>query len=509
MKFKDLIIAHNGEVYNFQELREELIKKGYSFDSRTDTEVILKGYDYEGEKFFTKLNGIFAFIIYNKKRKELILFRDRLGIKPLYYYMDKEKLIISSEIKSFLENFSKEINFTENEMVVKEYFEKECISFESFIKEIKSINPGEIISYNLKTKKSESKNLIKVYDSINKEIYFKNSNKSKKRLIDELDCILNRVIKRQMISDAPVGTFCSGGLDSSLITAIAKKYNPNIKVYNVKVDDPIYDESPYAKMVADHLGLKFETITLNKDVFIANFKQCLYHEDTPLICPNGTGLFLIAKKAKKDGIKVLLSGEGADEVFAGYNRYRDFYHLLLAHNLNLFNKIDKVVWRLPYLFLKNKNSLVDYFISYNDINKGQSFISNKKRQIFREIYQRLSFIKKENKRLAISFQLMDIKNYLPHLLKRTDRMTMMASIEARVPFLDNEVLNFTLNLPFEYKVRGFTNKYLLKKVAERYLPKKIVYRGKRGFNFNYVGWMNTSSPKGEFYKEWKRNFNEK
>jgi asparagine synthase (glutamine-hydrolysing) len=501
MEYKNLKIIYNGEVYNFKELRSELGKKGLTFNSQTDTEVILKGYAQEGEQFLKKLNGIFAFVLYDKDKKTLSFMRDRLGIKPLYYYHDGERLIISSEIKTFIENFREEIDFTEDCCVIKEFLTNGCIPQESFIKNVTTAKPGEMLRYDLVKKKLTSNILINIYDDVTPARYAKNREKTEEELVDELDAILNRVVKRQMISDAPVGTICSGGLDSSLVTAIATKHNPDMKVYNIKVEEKKLDESKYAKIVADHLGLRFSVQKMNKKVYLDNYKECTYYCDSPLLYGNSVGVMLIARKAREDKIKVLLSGEGADELFGGYGWYRQLYQLLNLHDLNVLKKI-KGGWVVPYLFLQNKQAVVDHYTNYRNVNNEFPEHHNRVKKLVKRLEKKLPYIKNRNERTAHAFLLADMQHHLIGLLKRADRMSMMHSVETRVPFLDNELLEFAFNLPFKYK----NGKNLLKKVAERYLPKEIVHRRKVGFEMPYAKWLNVSDCNYAFFREWQETF---
>jgi asparagine synthase (glutamine-hydrolysing) len=494
-----LWIVYNGETYNFQILKEELEKKGHIFNSRTDTEVILHFFAEEGTESFSKLNGIFAFCIYDKNNKCIFVVRDRLGIKPLYYYYDTKRFIFSSEIKTF--KIFNEISFSINENAVLEYFLTMNISDESFFKNIKSIEPGHYLKFDLKNNRLSIHKYFDIYNTVSKEKYLTNRNKNEKELIDELDLLLNKVVKDQLMADVPVGTICSGGIDSSLLTAIAKKYCKNLKIFNVSVEGKEYNESKYAKKVAQYLGLYLIEEELNQKSFIEHYKKCIALADLPLIHPNSVGIYLICKKAKEENIKVLLSGEGADELFGGYPQYKLFYLRSLMNKIPLY----------PSLLNKLKIFLVDKnFSSYliegdliTDRYKTLPWVINRY-ETNRNFYKNLDFINKTFEREIISYMLKDLKYYLIPILMRTDRMSMGTGLEMRVPYLDYQVVNFAVNIPLKYKVGAFKTKYLLKKVAERYLPKDIIYRKKMGFSLPTEDWLNDKDVRKNMFFEWEK-----
>jgi asparagine synthase (glutamine-hydrolysing) len=500
MAYKNLVIAYNGEIYNFKELQDFLIQKGFVFNSQTDTEVILKGYAHEGKKFLEKLNGIFAFLIYNKKNHKVLLMRDRLGIKPLYYFKENNDLIVSSEIKAIFNCTGGKKSFIKDEYAIADYLNHETIKHESLFKNIKAVEPGQALYYDLNSNQIKTEKIIDLFDSIDKQKFLENERKSEKQLIEELDAILNRVVKRQLISDVPIGTICSGGIDSSLVTAIAKKHKQDIDIYNVKVDDPNLDESAYAKKVARHIGAEIQTEILDKKKFQKFLAKCIYHNDFPLTHSNSVGIFLVNKKARKDGIPVLLSGEGADEVFGGYSYYNSLYAMLKLQS----NKILRLILKRinPNMLLESRSQIIRSYITSKKISQINCDITE-----FNRIQEKYSFIKNQNERLMLAFIAHDLKNYIIPILRRSDRMSMMAGVELRVPFLDNEIIDFCLNLPLRYKLRKSTAKYLLKKVAERYLPKDIIYRPKCGFALPAQAWISNNNPKLAYYKLWKKYYN--
>ena len=499
-KDKTVGVIYNGEIYNFLDLKKDLEEAGSRFHSSLDTEVVLRAYEREGIDCIKKFNGIFAFCIYDAQKQCLYLGRDRLGIKPLYYFHNKDKFIFSSEIKSFFtfQDFSLSLD----EMAIAEYFLTDNVHAEGFFKNIKAVNPGSYIQFDLVSKQLQEFEYWNVYNTISAEQYFLNSRKSESALIDELDRLLNDVVKTQLISDAPLGAICSGGVDSSLITAIASRYVSHLKIFNVSVQDKNCDESQYAKRVAQHLGLDLIEEVLDKNKYLENFQSCIYHEDLPLMHPNSVGVYLISKRAKSEGLSVLLSGEGADELFGGYTHYKEYYKKLRIHSFPFLGYFLKKVNSYSLDF-DLKGRLVDnniHFLRYSSINPW----INKKNDIKKSFYEALKFINNELERELQSYVLRDLRYYVVPLLRRTDRMSMAAGIEMRVPYLDNRLMDFAINLPLKYKITPAETKYLLKKVAERYLPKDIVYRSKKGFPIPIEKWFGAETLKGFMYQEWQK-----
>jgi len=497
---ESLWIVYNGETYNYQILEEELKNKGHMFNSKTDAEVILQSFAEEGTKSFLKFNGIFAFCIYDKNKDCIYLVRDRLGIKPLYYYNDAKRFIFSSEIKTF--KIFNETSFSINENAVLEYFLTMNISDESFFKNIKSVEPGYYLKFDLKNNKLSTHKYFDIYSTVSEERYLRNKYKSEKELIDTLDLLLNKVVRDQLMADVPVGTICSGGVDSSLLTAIAKKYCKNLKIFNVSVSGKDYNESRYAKKVAKHLGLHLIEEELNQKRFIEYYKKCIVLADLPLIHPNSVGIHLISKRAKDEGISVLLSGEGADELFGGYPQYNLLYVRTLLNKIPLY----------PSILNKLKVFLFDKKFSRYLIEDGDSIINryetlpwiSNRNVVNRNFYNALSFLNETFEKEIISYMLKDLKYYLMPILMRTDRMSMGAGLEMRVPYLDYRLVDFAVNIPLKYKIGIFKTKYLLKKVAERYLPKDIIYRKKMGFSLPTEDWLNNKDVRKIMFFEWEK-----
>jgi asparagine synthase (glutamine-hydrolysing) len=517
MEFGNVVISYNGEVYNFQTLRSHLEAEGYEFVSGTDTEVILKGYDAEGPAFFERLNGMASVVIYDRTAKKVVLFRDRIGIKPLYYFRPQRKeLVVSSEIKPITQTF--DTSFTIDGRAVSSYFESRTVTGESFFREVNAVRPGECLTFDLTTWTAEREQLVDIYDAIDPEAYKQKQKTSETALVDKLDRCLNEAVERQMVSDVPLATICSGGLDSSLLTAIAAQYTDNLNVYHVSVDHPELSETTYAEQVADHLDLELTTTTLDATAYNNLLNDCLYYNDVPFVHVNSVGMSQVFERVQADGVKVLLTGEGADELFGGYGRYLGFYYGSLINKFNPIRPLLNALPRkeqLPFAFLNSAENVQNNFLTdqYN-LSGEDSWIADERRELFETLCKRYECIGRRSRRNSTAYMLSELRHFLPPLLQRTDRMSMMSSVEARVPYLDNEVADFALNLPHKYKINHLETKYLLKKVAERYLPEQIVYRDKQGFHLPISEWLDSSTYqirddrhfKSEFYERWVSSY---
>ncbi len=495
-------ITYDGRVYNFPMIRKKLESKGFKFNSRTDAEVILHSYKEKGTRSFENFNGIFTFCIYDSNKKCIYLVRDRLGVKPLYYHHNDDKFIFSSEIKTFC--ILEDISFLLDDNAILEYFLTRNISSESFFKNIRALEPGHYLKYDLVSHRISKHTYFDIYKVVTKERFLRNYERIEKELIDELDILLNNVVKDQLISDIPVGIICSGGVDSSLLTAIAKKYTDDLKIFNVKVDDKYLDESTFAKRVAEHLGLHLIVEELNQKKFKELYKKCINLADLPFIHPNSVGIHLINMRAKDEGINVILGGEGSDELFGGYDHHRYFYRRLILTKTPLLDYLNKK-GRMFFYFKDFTSYLLedtDYLIKhYRDL----PFNVNR-RNANKIFYDTLAFLEDDFERVMTSYILKDLKYYLPPTLREAERMAMGAGVELRIPFVDSRIVDFATNLPLKYKTSFFKTKYLVKKVAERYLPKCVVYRRKLGFGIPTEKWLGDKNLdfKKVMFSEWEK-----
>ena len=457
MVYKEFVIIYNGEIYNYNEIKKDLIKKGIKFESESDTEVILKGFSVYKEKIFNKLNGMWAIAIYNEKTNEVILSRDRFGIKPLYYYLNKKDktLIFSSEPKAILE--SKRINKIISRKAIYEYLMFRGALYEdSFFEGIKKVPPATFVKIELKDLNSKSKKYFRL----------KNSPKIKSETlaVKMLDNFIKKSIKYRLISDVGVGTILSGGLDSSLVTAIANKYR-NINSYNVHFENEESEDTKYATILAKKLKIPLKIKSISLKEFTKKTKEYQKLKSEPVGVPNEVALFSLSKLIRRNKDIVVLSGEGSDEIFYGYDR---LFSLAMNETPNKF-----------FTALSNKYP----YIPINEINSVIKIISIPK--LFNSTKRHFIGDTTANK-----FSNWMIGTHLPILLNRVDNSTMFNAVESRVPFLDHNIVSFAIRLKDELKLNleKKISKYILKVVAKKYLPTEIINRKKVGFPVPFKEW---------------------
>jgi len=501
-----IFIVFNGEIYNFKELKNQL--SDYNFKSNSDTEVILALYKKYGYDFVNHLNGMWAIAIYDKEKNKLFLSRDRLGKKPLHYTLHNNNLIFSSEIKPlFVHDIEKELN----KKAVSSYLSyRYVLGEETMFQNIFKLLPAHNLLFDLEKNKIEK---TWEYWDLDHNEYSINEENSKK-IVDQL---LTSSISIRQVSDVPIGSINSGGLDSSLISAImATLHSSPINTFTVKFPEEGFDETPFARLLADHCNTNHKEITINILNFLDIMKEYNKKKDEPIGVPNEIALYLLFKEIKKS-VTVILSGEGADEIFAGYSRiFRSPYDYERLKQIE-----DNNLPSIPSLYNKYKgqsfNNELDHFLFlYNYFpNKEKNFILKQDFQadlsfLFKKYFDNnLSYPKK----ISYTF----IKLHLPGLFARLDNSSMASSVEARCPFVDHRLVNFVYNLPFdlknpwksqEDKKKAFfkncdeiaenhdITKYILKKVAESYIPNEITHRKKMGFPLPLQKWF-----KEDLYKE--------
>ncbi|MBY0435867.1 MAG: asparagine synthase (glutamine-hydrolyzing) [Cyclobacteriaceae bacterium] len=486
-------IIFNGEIYNHLSLRNQLIKLGYSFrTNHSDTETILVGYQHWGKSLFEKLEGMFAIAIWDNENEEIVLARDTFGIKPLYYsFLAEWGLIFSSESKAILsaELFKPELN----QYAIIEYFHfRGPVHPNTLIKQISKLDPGHFLKWSVRD------------ENFVIQRYSKDSNWGDNRLkdrrveMDKLKSLLTESVKSQLVADVPVGLFLSGGVDSSTLCAISKDID-TLQTFNIGTDSKL-DESPYARLVAEKLKLPLYTLFINEGDFIKSIKDWIYFNDDPVSDPSALALMLLSAEVKKNNIKVVLSGEGSDELFLGYYSYLKF---------KVVRKIAKYIpnFILRWVCLRiGQAKLLDYLDDASSPFLGTAHLTSYM-QKYKIIEPRSHhFIEKfkidiETRFSAAKFKsekgplLIDQEIRLPNdILARTDRATMAHSIEARVPFLDTEVARFANSLSNKHLVSIWLlrGKAILKELAATMLPKSIIYRRKRGFDLPIAQWLNVS-----------------
>ena len=460
MYYNEYVIVYNGELYNTEDIKNELIEKGYTFDTTSDTEVILKGYVEYNEKVLDKMEGIFAFAVYNQNTKELFLARDRFGIKPLYYCQKGDDIVFASMIRAILKS-----------KVVKPYLSKKALG------EILALGPSKKLGSGIFTGINELRaaHYMKV---VNGEIDIKRYwNIETKECTDTFEEAKEKVkdlltdsIKRQMVSDVPIATLLSGGLDSSLITAVvANNMEDKLTTYSIDYEgnDKFFKKTEFTVSLDEHyidiMSKAFDTEhkykTITQDDVIKYLKASLYARDYPGMTDIESSLLWFSKEIAKD-YKVILSGECADEFFGGY----PWFYRKELNDRELFPWINNLEYRQNLL---NQNL-------QNEIDLKQ-IVEEEYKNTVNELPE--ADRDKKDKRLFY----INMTHFMQCLLDRKDRMTMYATLEARVPFADTRLVEYLWNLPFEYKYNNNTEKYLLREAFKDVIPEEVLNRKKNPY----------------------------
>lgn len=471
---KRYVMSYNGELYNYKELRAELAAKGHKFVSQSDTEVALRSYIEWGTGAFLRFNGMFALAIYDRETEQIIAARDRLGIKFVHYYADDKQIIFASEIKAILSlagvpQYRKE---AVNDFIVLGEINKT----ESFFNGIYSLLPGKYCVVNLTDYSIKTFGYFNLQSTVNPSKYIHNKSISLEDHVDTLDRLLRESVEKHLIADIPVGTLCSGGVDSSLVTAIAKQINPDVHIYHGGIAEGGGEEE-YANLVAKHLDIDINYVYLSKEKYLNELVDTVYQLETPCFCQNDISLYNICKLARSQGVKVLLSGESSDEFYGGYKWYPA---MMKKTSVDLGNSAG---WNNDYLYTSGLfYRFMDYYEKPRLANAYSLFAHQGEKLIrWNWILDTFDFLRDISEKAGNAIILDNLLTFLNILLYTADRMGMLSSVENRFPFIENNLIDFALNLPLEFKVDYRTNKKILKLVAQRYIPKEIIDRPKRGF----------------------------
>ena len=476
-------IVFNGEVYNFGAIRGELEALGHRFRSRTDTEVVLHAWLEWGEQSLQRFAGMFAFAIYDPRAARLVLVRDRFGKKPLYFTRQGEHLLFASELKSLVSVCGRgRVNWQQ----LMEWSLYRNIDFgptETLFDGISSLPAGHLMEVR-EGEVSAPRPYYSLESHVRREEYARLGSLALPALREEIEAKVLAAVEDRLIADVPVGTLCSGGIDSSFITSVAARGRKDLLAFNVSVSGAgAQDESPFARRVTDWLGIRLLTFEADGQSFRDNLVRAIYFSDYPLTHPNSVYFLLITEFARSHGVKVLLSGEAADELFGGYShRYRRYgqYRRLQQLVRRMPGKLRRLVVAAGYAA---ENVPMAEFTGYEGLMAHTtSFIDRFSRiELRARCEEAFGFVEDEVDRGVLAGMLADMTNFLAPLLRRLDRMSMGASVECRVPFLDHRLVETVVNLPLSRRLRGGQDKWLLKQIAERHLPRDIVYRKKLGF----------------------------
>lgn len=483
---KRFVITFNGEIYNHEELREELIAKGHTFANRSDTEVLIHAYEEYGEDMLNKLRGMFAFVIWDTEKETLFGARDFFGIKPFYYALIDNNLVFGSEIKSILEypGYKKAVN----EVALENYLTFQySVLEETFFKGIYKLMPSHCLTFhdgNLDIKRYWTP----TFDADN--------SKSLDEFVNEIDAVMHDSIEHHKISDVEVGSFLSSGVDSSYVAAT---FNGD-KTFTVGFDYEKYNEIDYAKALSDKIHIDNYSKLVSSEEYWNAIAKIQYQMDEPLADPSAIALYFVSQTAAKH-VKVSMSGEGADEFFGGYNIYHEPHDLASFQKLPLVLRktLAKCVSALPFKF-KGKNFLIRASKPVEERFIGNAFMFTEKErakvlknptgkyhhtELTKPFYDQV-----KNQDDVTKMQYIDINFWLiGDILLKADKMSMAHSLEVRVPFLDRKVFDVARTIPVKYRVNKQNTKYAMRMAAHRYLPDMVAEKKKLGFPVPIRIWL--------------------
>lgn len=493
-------LVFNGEIYNFLELRKELVLKGHLFRGHSDSEVIVHAYEEWGEDFLSHLQGMFAIGLWDRKKRSLIIARDRLGIKPLYYYFQQGRLAFASEIKSLL--LIPEIDRQVNLQALYYYLGYEFV-------------PGPLTMFEGIYKLPPGHYLLFSGGAIEQKAYWHlnlpDTSLTKGEAVTEMRRLLQETVRKHLISDVPLGVFLSGGLDSSTLVALMRQLGVDpLRTFSIGYPDPSFSELPYAELVAKQFKTD-HTVLMIPEVTLKDLEEAVWHLDEPMTDLSAIPLYLVCREAKKY-VTVCLSGEGGDEIFAGYDRFKaskaDHYYRLLPTFLRekmIYPLIEslpdqpqkKGIINVLKRFIEGSHLPLDgghlrwqYFSSseqdtrlFNDRFKKQ--VAMDPFAPLRELRSRMPRVNRLDQEIVI-----DLRFSMPDsVLMKVDKMSMAHALEIRVPFLDHRFVEFVASLPGDWKLKGFRTKAIFREALRGLLPDQIVWRGKQGYSLPIKNWL--------------------
>jgi len=495
---KSLVIVFNGEIYNYKELQEELKKEGHKFETNSDTEVIIHGYETWGKDLPNHLRGMFAFAIWDTKEKKLFCARDYFGIKPFYYYQKEDILLFSSEIKSFLEHpeFEKKLNA---DLLAPFLTFSFTPTTETFFEGVYRLDAGSYLEY-----QNGELTIEKYFTPV-----FDEKEKPYDEAVKEIEEVMEDSVKNHLVSDVEVGSFLSSGIDSSYIASLAK---PD-KTYTVGYDTDKYSEIDYAKDLSEKLNINNTSKKITMEEYLKIVPKIMYHMDEPISDPSAISLYFVSNIASRD-VKVALSGEGADEFFGGYNTYKEII------DLNIYNKIPYPIRHLIAKVLeftpefRGRNFLVrrgyrlkDSFIGVDRIfsdKECKRVLSFKSKYDNKKITEQ-NFKRTKDQNDLVKMQSIDIDFWLAKdILHKADRMSMANSLEVRVPFIDKDVFDVARKLTVDKKVNKTNTKVALRDAAKTVIPNEAYKKKKLGFPVPLRIWLQDD----KFYNTIESTFDE-
>jgi asparagine synthase (glutamine-hydrolysing) len=507
----------NGEIYNHLVLREQLIARGHRYSTHSDTETVIHLFEEYGVDCVQHLRGMFAFAIWNRNTKTLFIARDRLGIKPLYYKLTPERLLFGSEIKAVLAHGGIRPEF--NRAALPEYLAFGYLSGEeSFYAGIRKLLPGHTMTIG-----PEGKAEIRQYWDLDASTPHESRDQS--YYVQSYRELLEGAVNSHLMSDVPLGVFLSGGVDSSAVAALMTKIRREpVETFSVGYTEQTYSELPFARTVSDHIHSRHHEVLVSEHDFFAALPHLIWHEDEPIVWPSSVSLYFVSRLAR-ERVTVVLTGEGADETLAGYTRYAftlknaamDRAYRTVVPNIarrGLRNTVANssllgatLRRKLEHTFLaKDGNSWAsfyfdNFFSAFGEAEQSGLLTSEFVREAAPSTAYKnvLDYWDHSSGEMLQRLLYTDIKTYLVELLMKQDNMSMAASIESRVPFLDHVLVEFATRIPREVQIQGLAGKRILKKAVEDLLPHSILYRPKLGFPTPWSGWL--AGPRLETIRE--------
>ena len=485
-------ITFNGEIYNFQELRTSLQKKGYFFRTNSDTEVIVNLYAEYKENCLDYLRGMFAFVIWDKKEQVLFGARDRFGIKPFYYYIDNEKFVWASELKSILA--SKDIDKDIRIESLDYYFAYGYTPRDqSIYNKIKKLKPGHYFLFKVFERDKLS---IKPYWEINFDPDYSKTEDYWKEAIFET---LNESVKMRMISDVPLGAFLSGGIDSSTVVALMSLNSKRpVKTFSIGFKDKIFNELQYARQIAERYHTEHHEYIVEPES-IDLIPKLVRAFDEPFADASAISTYYVSKLTREH-VTVALSGDGGDEFFVGYNSYSKFFNLYNKRYSApvLFAIINKMIpdymygKGISYYLSKDKNKIAAYGCFWKNYERRKIFHTDINKKLENDLAEKIKIdlLNSMDGNFISNMQKLDIQTYMvDDILTKVDRTSMLNSLEVRVPFLDHKFAELSFKIPSEFKMKGDVKKYILKESFKHLLPPDVITHKKRGFGVPLSKWF--------------------
>ncbi len=502
-------IVYNGEIYNYREIRHDLIQKGHAFRSQSDTEVLLHAWIEYKSRCLEMLNGFFAFAIYDERKQALFLARDRFGIKPLYYFIDEDKFIFASEMQSVLAyGLEKKLNYE----ALHTYLRFNYIPApQTILEQVMALPPGHFATVG--EKKLEVQ---KYYDIPYDPDQINPNHLSYEQQKRKIKTLLEVSVERRMVSDVPLGSFLSGGIDSSIISTLAKRHKNDLQTFSIGYsDEPFFDETEYAELVANKIGSDHTVFKLSNDELYDNLFQILDRFDQPFADSSAIPVYMLSRLVSKE-ITVALSGDGADELFSGYNKHSAYYRSLQGGWINKAIQTLEPAWSI--LPKSRNNALTNKFRQLHRFSKGLNAKPGERYWLWAALMNEQKALRllhpAVRKKVRTGHEdawkedvfpsnvagndfnqmlLADMKLVLPDdMLKKVDLMSMAHGLEMRVPFLDHELVRFVFTLPVTSKINRDMKKRILQDAYRDILPAELYQRPKHGFEVPLLKWFRTS-----------------